>query len=439
MIVRATHRKLAWVAGMVAVLWAATGFLHPIMSWTAPRPAVQAPPSQALVLDDLTPPAAAIAGAGLTKTTLVRLVNVEAKPYWFAARGNAARLAIDAKTGAVADGVEQTHAIALARHYAAKPDATVESVRLVTSFDVNYPEVNRLLPVWEVRFATADGLTLYVDTGLDRLAAVTNDRRRVLLTVFQNVHTLKVLEPAEPVRLAVIFTLIATVITTTAFGAAMLWRARGRGLRRAHTLVAWAALPLVLMFTTSGTLHLFVTSRLWAAPPPQAQSFAVEALPALPQAAVGMRFQEVIASGATTPLWRVQFGPKGYYFGPGAPASDEEQARRLAGASPDAPVSKVTRFGEGYGFINKRLPVWRVTGSGPPVFVDVREGLVALRVTDDPIVRLEKWTFNTLHKWEFLNPIGRRNRDYATMAATAMIILVSLLGLALAWRRRTSP
>jgi hypothetical protein len=294
--------------------------------------------------------------------------------------------------------------------------------------------VNRLLPVWEVRFATPDGLTLYVDTGLDRLAAVTNDQRRVLLSIFQNVHTLKFLEPVEPLRLAVTFALIATVMATTAMGATMLWRSRGRGLRRVHTLAAWAALPLVSMFTLSGTLHLFVTSSLWAEPAPRASPFAVAQLPPIPGAEPGITVNELTAAGG--PLWRLQIEVTGYYFGANAPETDEDRARALGGAPAEASVSKVTRFGDGYGFINKRLPVWRVDTQSSAVFVDVREGLIASQPNETWMTRLEGWTFDNLHKWEFLHPLGRRNRDYATMAATAIVILVAMLGFVLKARRR---
>jgi hypothetical protein len=431
---RAIHRKLAWVAGLVAVLWAATGFLHPIMSWTAPRPAVQAPPVQALMLDGLTPPATALAAEGVTESTLVRLVMVEGKPYWFAARDNSARVVLDARSGAAAPETERRHAIALARHYAVLPDAEVEATRLITAFSTDYPSVNRLLPVWEVRFATPDGLTLYVDTGLDRLAAVTNDLRCVLLSIFQNVHTLKFLEAFEPLRLAVVFALIATVMATTAFGAMMLWRSRGRGLRKAHTLAAWTALPLVAMFTLSGTLHLFVTSSLWSEPAPRAAPFAVALLPPVPGAEPGIAVNALTAAGG--PLWRLQIEETGYYFGANAPDLDEERARGLVSAAPDAPVSLVTRFGEGYRVINNRLPVWRVETPNGAAFADVREALIAARDSDTWLTRLEGWTFDNLHKWEFLNPLGRRNRDYATMAATAIVIFMALLGFALLGRSR---
>lgn len=223
-------------------------------------------------------------------------------------------------------------------------------------------------------------------------------------------------------------------MATTAFGAMMLWRSRGRGLRRAHTLAAWAALPLVAMFTLSGMLHLFVTSSLWAQPAPLAAPFAVAHLPPTPRAEPGIVVNELTAAGL--PLWRLQIGQTGHYLGVNAPDTDEDRARSLVGASPDAQASLIMRFGEGYGFINKRLPVWRVDVPGGPIFADVREGLIAGRADDSVLTRIEGGTFDNLHKWEFLNPLGRRNRDYATMAATGIILLASVIGIALLLQRR---
>jgi hypothetical protein len=214
----------------------------------------------------------------------------------------------------------------------------------------------------------------------------------------------------------------------------MLWRSRGRGLRKAHTLAAWTALPLVAMFTLSGTLHLFVTSSLWSEPAPRAAPFAVALLPPVPGAEPGIAVNALTAAGG--PLWRLQIEETGYYFGANAPDLDEERARGLVSAAPDAPVSLVTRFGEGYRVINNRLPVWRVETPNGAAFADVREALIAARDSDTWLTRLEGWTFDNLHKWEFLNPLGRRNRDYATMAATAIVIFMALLGFALLGRSR---
>jgi hypothetical protein len=429
---RRLHKTLAWVAGVVAVLWAATGFLHPVMSWTAPRAAVQAPPVGALDLQGVLPPAPLLAAHSLEETTLVRLVMIDEAPVWLATDPKGPeRLALDARTGELRPDAERRHAEALARHYADLPDTEISSAQIITVFSTTYPSVNRLLPIWEVRFDTPDGLTLYVDTGMDRLAAVTNDQRRVLLSVFQNIHTLKFLETVEPLRLALILALVGTVVATTVFGAMMLWRARGRGLYRFHTMLAWIALPLVLMFTLSGLFHLIVTNNLSPAAPPSAAPFAVASLPAPPSAAPGIAVDHL---AATAGGWRIEAGGRGFYLDPAV--TDQSRARDLAGANQTASVSLVTRFGGDYSFINKRLPVWRVEGADGLVFVDVREGLIAGAHHADPVKALEGWSFDNLHKWEFLNPIGRRNRDYATMAATAIIILTAGFGIALLLRRR---
>lgn len=435
---RLLHRQLARIAGVVALLWAATGFLHPVMTWTAPRPAVQAPPVQSLALDGLVPPATALAAQGLRESALVRLVMVGGAPYWFAADGIGERVVVDARSGARAQGMEQRHAVSLARHYAGLPQSEVAQARLISAFSTDYPSVNRLLPVWEVRLATPDGLTLYVDTGLDRLAAVTNDQRRVLLGVFQNVHTLKFLEFVEPLRIAIILLLIGIVLATAVFGGLLLWKARGKGVRRVHALVGWVTLPLLLMFTLSGLLHLVMTSAFMTPPLPSAAQFRLADLTSPPGAEAGIPVDELSATAGVNeaPVWRLQVQESGYYSGPNAPDTDAGLARFLAQAPSESAVSVVRRFGDGYGFINKRLPVWRVETPGGPVYVDVREGLIAASPPATWLSHVEGWTFANLHKWEFLNPLGRFNRDLATMAAAAIIIVSSILGLLLVLRSR---
>lgn len=433
---RALHRRLGWIAAVVALLWATTGFLHPIMSWTAPRPAVQAPPAQTLALNATRAPNEALIANGVKDATLVRLVTIDGAPHWFATT-DTQRVVLDARTNAPAPDAEQTHAVALARHYAGLADTRVASATLVTEFSTEYPSVNRLLPVWQVRFDTPDGLTVYVDTSVDRLAAVTNDLRRALLFVFQNVHTLKWLEPIEPLRIAVLFALISTVIATTGLGAVMLLSAKGRGLRKAHTVFAWFALPVIAMFTLSGLFHLVMTTHLRAVAPPAPPSFSIAELPAPPQAetAITVNFLTATAGAGGAPIWRAQVADTGHYVGANAPPTDFARARLLAQAPANAAVTLTTRFSEEYGFINKRLPVLRVARADGPVFVDVREGVVAATTHKTALDQAEAWSFDMLHKWEFLNPIGRRNHDYATMAAAAIISLTALFGLLLLGRR----
>jgi hypothetical protein len=433
---RVLHRRLGWIAGFVALAWAATGFVHPIMSWTAPRAAVQAPPPAELAIAGLPDPREALAAAGVSQAVFVRLIEADGRLAWLAGRPDGTRIALDARTLAPAPDAEQARAVMLARHYAALPDASVARVRTITAFSTEYPPINRLLPVTEVRFDTPDGLTLYVDTAADRLASVVNDPRRVMLAVFQNVHTLKFLEPVEPLRIALILGLVGGVLATSLAGAGILLSARGRGVRAWHRLLGWVALPLVMMFTTSGLLHLVVRHNLTPVAPPAAAPFAIAALGPPPGAASpGLTVSALVATAAPQgdATWRAEAGGRGYHSDG---ASDAERARTIAGAPADAPVTLVTRFGGEYGFANKRLPVHRVETPDGPAFVDLAEGLVAARPKTSALERVEDWTFDTLHKWRFLDPIGRMGRDIATMTGAALIAIMSALGLGILLRRR---
>ena len=436
---RQLHRRIGWVAAFVAMAWAITGFLHPVMSWTAPRPAVQAPPNPGQIATLPDNPGKFLANSGHIEAHQVRLVTVDGTAYWFASLpGEPRKGVVDAATGAPAPEVEEAHAIALARHYAALPEAGVRSAILIETFNTEYPQINRLLPVWRVAFDTPEGLAVYVDTGADRLAAVTDGQRRALLWVFQNVHTLKFLSFAEPLRVAVLAGLIFSVIATSLIGATLLLKAKGRGLRKAHTLAAWVALPFVLTFTLSGLFHLFVTMGPGTVLPPPGV-FNVADLDA-PSPGPGSLYGLSATAGADgKPLWRIETAGGIAYQGAAEGFSDADRARAIAGAGPEAEVSMVTRFGRDYSFANKRLPVMKVAGEDGPVFVDVREGLIAAAPKVTALQAAEGWSFDVLHKWEFLRPIGTRNRDYLLMATVGVIFLTAVLGLAIQLRRRKQP
>lgn len=433
---RTLHRRLAWIAGAVAVLWAATGFLHPIMSWTAPRPAIQAPPIQSLRTEGLVAPGPLLASAGWTDAAHVRLIAVGGAEHWLALRTSGEGRAFDASTGAEAPNAEQQHAVALARAYAGLPNTNVLSVARVTRFSFDYPSINRLLPVWAVRFDTPDGLTLYVDTGADRLAAVVNNSRRMMLFAFQNIHTLQFLAPVEPLRRALILALVGGLLATALIGVRMALTARGKGRRAVHLWLGVLAAPFVLSFAGSGLFHLFASEDLTATRPPPLSPAALTAPPRIAGAPVS-DLRAVNIGGET--LWRVEAADTGLYFAADgawrADLNDLSAARVIAGAPPDAAVSLIAMFSKEYGFANKRLPVLRVQTGARPVFIAPREALVAARAPGG-LASADAWAFDTIHKWSFANPLGRMTRDVLMMIAVAFIAAAGLFGLTLLPKRK---
>ncbi|MFN3587384.1 MAG: hypothetical protein ACK4UT_07760, partial [Moraxellaceae bacterium] len=122
----------------------------------------------------------------------------------------------------------------------------------------------------------------------------------------------------------------------------------------------------------------------------------------------------------------------------------EQHARLLATAHTGLPpeqiasVEKITRFEGEYGFINKRLPVYRVGYDRPDrlaVFVETVSGVTAAEVRNAQ--RVEGWSFAYLHKWTFLDALGKNLRDALVGLMALLIVVTVLLGLRLALRRRT--
>ncbi|MCH8490289.1 MAG: PepSY domain-containing protein [Oceanicaulis sp.] len=434
---RAWHRTGPQVAAAVAVIWGVSGLLHPVMNWTAPRAALQAPP--AFIVETEGAHAPSVFPGPASGVRQVRLAPSPLGAYWnILSEAGQPRAAYDPATGEDAAPALEAHAIALARHYASLPQADVLSVRQITRFSLDYPPVNRLLPVTEVMFDTPGRLTIYADTGSDRLAAVSNTPRRWMLRIFQTLHTLAPLKAVEPVRLAVLTALTLAFMSTVIAGLLMLGAARGRKLRRWHR---WAgavlALP-ALAFPASGLFHAWTGSSLFDEAPAQAERFDIAGLAAFPAG----RFSHLAATQAGGALlWRGADGEGTRYWsahGEALDADEPARARMLTGAPPSALVSLQSRFDAEYGFVNKRLPVWRVETPDGPVFADPVDALIAGR-PGGGVGEAERWSFNQLHKWQFANLLGRDVRDALMMLAAAAIIALAITGLSLRRRRKGKP
>ncbi|MDH4396318.1 MAG: hypothetical protein QE278_11600 [Limnobacter sp.] len=123
----------------------------------------------------------------------------------------------------------------------------------------------------------------------------------------------------------------------------------------------------------------------------------------------------------------------------GQPAAMDDQklallwGQKYTGLGGDAvqQVKLISRFGADYDFRNKRLPVWQIDYSAPfngSIFIDTATGVLVDITPDDQ--KPERWSFNTLHKWNFLTPLGRNTQNIA-MGLTALLAVIFLAGLGL--------
>ncbi|WP_240433637.1 PepSY domain-containing protein [Solimonas sp. K1W22B-7] len=429
------HRRLSLLAGVSLLLWASSGLLHPLMSWTNPRPAAMAPPvGEPLDLPAQPPVLAEPAG-------ILRLLRQDGRVLWQRASSDRQQLRyVDAASGEPVAGADRERAILLARHYTGLAVEPLASVVEVRHYDREYPAVNRLLPAWRVEFADARGLTAYVSTGEDRLASLTDRRKRLLLTLFQTVHTLDFLDGAEGLRLGLGLSAVGSVLAMAMLGIGLLLRLRRRSAapqaRRWHRGLAWIAWAPVLMFSASGLFHLLRLSPLLL-PAPAVPAQAVQGPLSWPGELAGARSLSLLPLGEGSAVWRARYDAKRlrlFDARSGAPLADEAAlARRLAGAGASADARLQAGFSDEYGFANKRLPVWRIEGEGERVFVDTAFGLVAARAGGLDVA--EQWSFSSFHKWQFLDPLGKAWRDAILSLGAVLGLLAAGFGLSLRRRR----
>jgi uncharacterized iron-regulated membrane protein len=162
---RRTHRVLALIVGVQALLWMASGLYMTAISIDVihgdhlahtHRPALAA-----------VGPLKAPAAVGIAHAEALRLKQWQGRPVYEVGKGPQARI-IDARTGAVLSPLTRATAQSIAQALY-QGDGAVESVRWLTAAP---QEVGtRPVPMWQVRFADGVATTLYISpfTG-ERLA-----------------------------------------------------------------------------------------------------------------------------------------------------------------------------------------------------------------------------------------------------------------------------
>ena len=142
------HRRLALVAGLAILIWACSGLLHPLMSWTNPQPAVFTPPVEDLPQMPAGDLKGLLQGHGITAIRGARFIASRLGAVVQVTVPEAAqRRYFHWPDGAEQPQRDREHAENLARYYGGERTAAITSAKLVTQFDSAYPAVNRLLPV----------------------------------------------------------------------------------------------------------------------------------------------------------------------------------------------------------------------------------------------------------------------------------------------------
>ena len=469
------HRALAWVAGVSVLIWGLSGVMHPIMSALSPK--VNPVPPVAQLPANLAPvPLASLAqGRWADKAhsvQSVRLLMLADQAAWRVQEASvdgklpAARW-FAASSGAELLDAETQQAEKLARALVGDAQSEIRSMTRVTEFGRDYPSINKLLPVWRVEFAREDGMIAFVDTEGQRLAALSDQTKRTLMGAFVLLHTWA--WASEPVKQIGISVMLGLTLVTMLAGLMMYlirWRAntlrpnqpRMRRLHRQLGLIAGVAGVCIAL---SGLLHLWFSRTPPVIPAPPALA-NVPQLHAIPAGLTGLTAVNV--AGQT--LWLVQGAAKPMQGGEHThhaaaavkpnplPTYLNHHGQAVAGArgqhagtrmqamgvwaAPIQSIELISKFGGEYGFFQKRLPVYRVNLANTAQsswYIEPATGQFSNLVEQRD--RLEGYSFAYLHKWHWLDGLGKTTRDIILASFAAANVVLAVLGMLL-WRRRRS-
>jgi hypothetical protein len=472
------HQRLGlWVA-LAIIAWALSGLAHPIITRLQPS-ALPAPPAQPISSGPLASKDQLAQHLPGGSVNAWRLFQWGAQPVHRIQQGDAI-FYLQADTGTLIEQGEQAYAEYLARQAMGDSASPVASVSTKTTYDEDYLSINRYLPVVRVQLHRPDALRAYVDTQQGRLATLVDERKALTGSLFRWVHTWSFIS-WQPLRelLMSLFLLLGALVSGMGFwlyiksrrlGTFHRQHATGRKLHR--SLGGILALP-ALAFCLSGLAHLWLSSPESPSPRQQKIQAAWANLNLAPLAELPSNTLEVqLIEVAGVPHWQYKslLPPKepapgeaqGHHHSqaPAAPQyaysyrnaitaeawvdANDALTRAQVAALSDLPTSaisritRLTRFTDDYGFINKRLPVAQVDfdlPGAPRLFIETATGTLAAQTHQSH--RLEGYSFAYAHKWHFLDPLGKTTRD--SLSALAALGIALLVGLGAYRRLRQRP
>ncbi len=486
------HQWLGILTCIGILLWAISGISHPIMSRLQPKPAAFAAPSAQFDLSEAVSVKTVLEQQGIAKAKHVSLAQFSGHDYYRVSVDEAqpARY-FNVMTGEALENGDIAYAKYLAQHFTGKPVEEITGVELVTAFNDDYHEVNRLLPVWRVAFSSDQHLRAFIDTEQSRLGTLVNDTRYWLTQLFQFGHNWSFLNGA-PVWQLWLAAAVLTCVLFSAFSGLYLYlklgKSKDRPMRYWHRQLGFMVSLSALLLASSGLFHLIMSY--------QQHKVAVtltvdkQSIAQLDESA----WQKVVAK----PIAKLDLmNDNGHWFWHVLPAAEDgrnqmpvaqvavlaneadhaehhpghphqgakkkatpyllaadsgehviksiedfAKAKAVSLAAEGDQIVKsttwVTQFKNEYGFIFKRLPVIKVQmqdADNTRYYIEPITGALAAKVRD--IDGLEGFVFAYIHKWSF-QFINKDLRDILAVLFAFGNIVVAILGLILFFRQRKS-
>jgi len=462
------HRILGLTALIPVIMWTLSGLSHPFMSnWFRPVIALEV---YKPVLGK-TKPALSIqrvlAQNSISSFINFGQLNFSKDTYYQVLGTDSVYNYYSVNTGKLLPNGDKLYAAYLARYFTQDTTSKIKSIILQKTFDGHYQPINHLLPVWKVTFNRPDGMDVYIETGQSRMGTFNNHTRKAMLTVFEQLHTWEFLAAigGDQFRNVVMLIIVGVMFLSLLSGITiygLFWkkfktaqqnrradkRKDTRFVHRFHRQIGLIVSFVMLTFIISGAFHLIV--KLHNSGPAQ-KAYTQQ-----------INSKDLAVSNLTLPFTDslvkninlVKFNDSTYYqvsdtrknvsyfntiTGTQLTDGDTQYARWLANFYRVDPgiekvngrvnITQIRQFDNEYGFINKRLPVQKVSyPNGENWYIETTTSQLATKVAG--IDRAEGLSFIFLHKYFGMSWAGKNIRDIVSMLAALGVLVVSLFGFA---------
>ena len=488
------HRTLGIITIIPVIFWCLSGLMHPVMAhWF--KPSIAHEKLETKAIDSTQIKLSLHEVLEKNKITVFKNVHLvsfnDATFYQIKTTKENEVEYFDAQTGTELKNGDQLYAEWLSRYFLDDQKSKVASIELITQFDGQYKYVNRYLPVWKVVFDREDAMDVYVETSSSKLATYNPTSRKIQLWVFDTFHNWSFLEAItnNSVRIIVMLFLLG-IITTSAISGLVIygffWKVFKKApvtdnqskFKKHHRKIGIAVAFVTLTFSFSGGYHAlkkwepYTLDKMIYSPDFKTADFLGSNI-----------IQKADSTWATIGL--IQFENHNYYQISLKPNEDDEIknsyfdaktgietptveieyatflankfAKMLASNSPlpadcceienktsclkNAKLTSTDYLykfdNREYGFVNKRLPVIKLSYDTPEkttFYIEPATSRLAAKVTNAD--RTEGYSFAILHKFLFMDWAGKNVRDLVMALSALGVLVVSLLGLYLFLKKK---
>ena len=462
------HRILGLTALVPVICWTISGMSHPFMSnWFRPYIPVEVYKAPALSRLPLKLSVQQVLDTNhIAQLRNFGVVSFKNTTYYQVLGADSTYNYYNAATGAQLKRGDEVYADWLARYFTGDSVSAIKAITLQKTFDGEYQPINHLLPVWKVSFDRADGMDVYIETGQSRMGTFNNNTRKRMLWLFGQLHTWDFLAKiaGDTFRNVFLLCIVTVMFFSLASGLTiygLFWkkfktaeRNRRAGdktdrrfLHRYHRQIGLYVSFVMLTFFTSAGFHLAV--KLHNTDPGKPQFAQLINRPDLKLSnlklpALDGPVKTGLAKIAGETYYQVSTTHKKIIYINAANGSELKNGDQVFATwlcnyyRPDpigqkikgkVTVTQIRQFDNEYGFINKRLPVQKVSYPGNENwYIETTTAKLATKV--DGLDRAEGFSFIFLHKFFYMSWAGKDVRDIISILAALSVLVVSVLGFA---------